>query len=65
MTRKTKAFQRVESNANRAIKTSRAALLDNVCKGIYKEYINNYKGLPYGHIANLLNELKPTEEWLT
>ena len=65
MTRKTKTSKRAESYANRAIKTSRAALLDDVCEGMYKEYINNNNRLPYGHVTNLLNELKPTEEWLT
>ena len=65
MTRKTKTSKRAESYANRAIKTSRAALLDDVCKGIYKECTNNNKRLPYGHVTNLLNELKPIEEWLT
>ena len=63
--RKTKTSKQAESYANRAIKTSRAALLDDVCEGMYKEYINNNKRLPYDHVTNLLNELKPTEEWLT
>ena len=65
MTRKTKTSKRAESYANRAIKASRAALLDDVYKGMYKEYMNNNKRLPYGHVTNLLNELKPIEEWLT
>ncbi len=63
MARKTKKSKRIESYANRAIKSSRTALLDDVCEGMYKEYLDNNKRLPYGHVTKLLNELKLTEEW--
>ena len=65
MTRKPKTSQGFESYANRAIKRSRAVLLDDVCEGMYKEYLNKNRRLPYGHVTKLLNESKLTEEWLS
>jgi len=32
---------------------------------MYKEFLRNQNRLPYGHISNLLRELKPQEDWLT
>ena len=63
--RKTRTSKRVKTYANRAIKSSRHALLRDVCEGMYKEFLHNKNRLPYGHVSNLLKELKPQETWLT
>jgi len=63
--RKTRTSKRVENYANRAIKTSRDALLADVCEGLYKEFLLNNHRLPYGHVTKLLNQLKPKESWIS
>ena len=63
--RKTRTSKRVQSYTNRAIKSSRIALLHNICDGMYKEFHGNKKRLPYVHTSNLLRELKLQETWLT
>ena len=63
--RKTRMSKRAKTYADRAIKTSRNALLCDICEGMYREFLRNKKRLPYGHITNLLRELKPQEDWLT
>ena len=55
--RSTKTSKRVQSYANKAIKSSRKALLEVACEGMYKEFIRNKNKLPYGHVTNLVNEL--------
>ena len=64
MPRKTEPSLKVQKYTNRAIQLSRNALLDDLCEGIYEAYINNGKRLSYGHVTNLLKELKPKEKWL-
>ena len=59
--RKTRTSKRVESYANCAIKTSRNALLIDICDGMYKEFVLNNHQLPYGHVMKLVNVLKPKE----
>ena len=63
--RKTRISKRVENYANRAIKTSRNALLSDICEGMYKEFVLNNHRLPYGHVTKLVNELKPKESWIS
>ena len=63
--RKTRTSKRVESYANRAIKTSRNALLSDICEGMYKEFVLNNHRLPYGHVTKLVDELKPKESWIS
>ena len=65
MSRKTKTSLKVQKYADRAIQSSRNALLNDLCEGMYEAYINNGKRLPYGHVTNLLKELKPKEKWLS
>ena len=63
--RSTKTSKRVQSYANRAIQTSRKALLKDACDGMYNEYVRNNNKLPYAHVTNLVNELKQREGWIT
>ena len=63
--RSTKTSKRVQSYANRAIQTSMKALLKDACDGMYNEYVRNNNKLPYGHVTNLVNELKQREGWIT
>ena len=65
MPRKTKISSRVRKYANRALQSSRNALLADLCEGMYEAYLKNGKRLPYGHITKLLEELKPKEQWLS
>ena len=65
MPRKTKTSSRVQKYANRALKSSKDALLADLCEGMYEAYIHNGNRLPYGHMTKLLKELKPKEEWLS
>ena len=65
MPRKTKTSSRVQKYANRALKSSKDALLADLCEGMYEAYIHNGKRLPYGHVTKLLKELKPKEGWLS
>ena len=55
----------MQKYADRAIQSSRNALLNDLCEGMYEAYINNGKRLPYGHVKNRLKELKPKEKWLS
>ena len=64
MVRPTKTSSKAQVYADRALRTSRNALLKDVCEGMYREYIHNNNRLPYGHITQLLKALKPREEWL-
>ena len=34
----------------------------DLCKGMYDAYKNNNNRLPYGHLNNLLKEVKPNED---
>ena len=63
--RKTRTSKRVASYANRAIKTSRNALLTDICEGMYKEFVLNNHRLPYGHVTKLVDQLKPKETWIS
>ena len=65
MPRKTKTSLRVQKYANRAIQSSRNALLEDVCEGMFEAYLNNGQRLPYGHVTNLLSELQTKEKWLS
>ena len=58
----TKTLLRVQKYANRAIQSSRNALLEDVCEGMFEAYLNNGQRLPYGHVTNLLSELQPKEK---
>jgi len=41
------------------------ALLVDICEGMHEAALSNKNRLPYGHVTNLLVELKPKENWLT
>ena len=63
--RSTKTSKRVQSYANKAINSSRKALLEVACEGMYKEFVRNKHKLPYGHVTNLVNKLRQREDWVT
>ena len=63
--RSTKTSKRVQSYANKAIKSSRKALLEVACEDMQKEFVRNKHKLPYGHMTNLVNELRQREDWVT
>lgn len=65
MARKSKTSKRAEDYALRAIRSSRKALLNTIVEDMYKEYLKNGNRLPYGHVTNLLDELKQREDWVT
>ena len=65
MARKSKTSKRAEDYTLRAIKSSRKALLNTIVEDMYQEYLKNDNQLPYGHVTNLLDELKPREDWVT
>ena len=65
MVRATKTSSRAKIYADRALKTSRSALLKDICEGMYKEFVRNNNRLPYGHVTQLLNALKPQETWIS
>ena len=65
MARKSKTSKRAEDYTPRAIKSSRKALLNTIVEDMYQEYLENDNQLPYGHVTNLLDELKPREDWVT
>ena len=65
MVRPTKTSSRAQIYADRALKTSRSALLKDICEGMYKEFVRNNNRLPYGHVTQLLNALKPRETWIS
>ena len=63
--RKAKNSKKVVTYANRAQKISRDTFLQDLCKGMYEAYKNNDNRLPYGHLNNLLKEVKPDNDWMT
>ena len=65
MRRKTKTSLRAQNYANRAIKSSRKALLVDVCEGMHELALSNENRWTYGHVTNLVVELKPKEKWLS
>ena len=65
MSRKTRMSKQVQYCADKAIQSSRNALLAAICKYIYKEFVRHNNRLPHGHVTHLLHELKPKETWLT
>ena len=62
---KTKNSKKVVTYANRAWKISRDALLQDLCKGVYKAYKKNSNRQPYGHLNNLLKGVKPDNDWMS
>ena len=60
-----KTSSRAQIYADRALKTSRNALLEDICEGMYGEFIRNNIRLPYDHVPQLLKALKPREFWLS
>ena len=54
MSRKTKTSSRVQKYTNRALKSSKDALLADLCERMDEAYIHNGKRLPYGHVTKLL-----------
>ena len=65
MGRKTRTSKRAQCCADKAIQSSRNALLAAICEDMYKEFVHNNHRLPYGHVSHLLRELKPKETWVT
>ena len=65
MARKTRTSKRAQYCADKAIQSSRNALLAAICEDMYKEFVHNNNRLPYGHVTHLLHELKPKETWMT
>ena len=65
MARKSKTSKQAEDYTLRAIKSSRKALLNTIVEDMYQGYLKNDNRLSYGHIINLLDELKPREDWVT
>ena len=65
MARKTNNSKKVAKYANQALKVSRNALLVELCRGMYEASKNNGNRLPYGHLAKLLKEVQPGNEWLS
>jgi len=65
MSRNTRNSKKVIKYANRALKASRNALLEELCRGMYEAYKINGNRLPYRHLSKLLTEVQPENEWLT
>ena len=65
MARKTRTSKRAQYCADKAIQSSRNALLAAICEDMYKEFVHNNNRLPYGHVTHLLHELLPKETWVT
>ena len=65
MVRPTETSLKAQSRANRAIRFSRSALLSDICEGMYREYVRKKNWLPYVHVTQLLNTIKPREPWLS
>ena len=65
MARKSNTSKKVAKYANQALKVSRNALLEELCRGMYEAYKVNGNRLPYRHLAKLLKEVQPANEWLT
>ena len=65
MERKTNNSKKVAKYANQALRVSRNALLIELYRGMYEAYRNNGNRLPYGHLAKLLKEVQPGNEWLS
>ncbi len=65
MARKTRTSKRAQYCADKAIQSSRNALVAATCKDMYKEFVQDNNRLPYGHVTYLLHELKPKETWVT
>ena len=63
--RKNKNSKKVVSYTNRARKISRDTFLQELCKGMYHTYKNNNNRLSYGHLNNLLKEVKSDNDWMT
>ena len=65
MVRPTKTSLKAQHYANRAIRSSRNALLSDICEGMYREFVCNENWLPYGHVTPLMKAIKPREPWLS
>ena len=65
MVRPTKTSLNSQCYANRAMRSSRNALLSYICEGMYREFVRNGNWLPYGHAAQLMKAIKPREPWLS
>ncbi len=39
--------------------------MKDACEGMYNEFVRNNNKLPYGHVMNLVNELRQRGEWIT
>ena len=65
MTRATSNSRKAAKAARTAIKASKKAALDDICRDLYQSSVENNGRVPHGYVADVVKALKPTWPWLT